>query len=199
MSVKNTLGTALAVTTLSIAMFGCVGQNNNEATSHAIKPASLDTPSNNVIELTPIESLAITDYSLNLCITNTGRKYVEDISALTCNNKGIQYLDGIEQLTELKILHLNFNEIEDITPLVALKQLQTLYVSGNKIYNLDPLSELVDLTELGIQKNAVQDISPLQSLGSLKSLHTHSNQINDFSILNDLDITKLSGKNRQES
>ena len=194
---------AIAIGSLSLSMLGCSGgsgkNSSDAASSNSDQVESPLAEATNVIELTSIDTLSTSDHSLDQCIKATGREFVEQISTLVCNNKGIQFLDGIEQLTALKILHLNFNEIEDITPLVALKQLKTLYISGNNIYNLDPLSELTELTELGIQRNAVQDLSPLQSLGSLKSLHTHSNKINDFSILNDLDITNLSGKNRQET
>lgn len=199
MSAINKLGTALAISTLTLAMFGCKGQNNSTYGPQQVTPAAINSTGQNLITLTPIDTLSITDYSLELCIKNTGRKYVEEISALACNSKGIQFLEGIEQLTELKSLHLNFNDIQDISPLVELKKLQTLYLSGNQIQNLEALSELSQLSELGIQKNYIQDLSPLQSMTSLKSLHTHSNQIDDFSILNSLELDQLSGKEMQES
>jgi Leucine-rich repeat (LRR) protein len=199
MNAINKLGTVLAISSLTLAMFGCKGQNNSVSTPQTVTSASISSSNQNTIKLTPINSLSITDYSLELCIKNTGREYIEEITALICNNKGIQYLDGIEQLSELKTLHLNFNQIYDINSLVELKNLTSLYLSGNQIQNLEPLSELTELTELGIQKNYVQDLSPLQSLSSLKSLHTHSNRIDNFSILSNLDLTELSGQNRQES
>jgi Leucine-rich repeat (LRR) protein len=193
------LGTALAISSLSLAMFGCSGQNNSSTASQTVIPASLGNTNKTSIKLTSIDSLTISDYSLDLCIKNTGRKYIEEINALICNNKGIQHLDGIEQLTELKTLHLNFNQIEDINPLSGLKGLNTLYLSGNKIRNVDPLSELSELNELAIQKNNVQDVSPLLSISSLKTLHIRSNHIYDLSILDTLNLEVLSGKNQQES
>jgi Leucine-rich repeat (LRR) protein len=170
MSAINKLGTALAISTLTLAMFGCKGQSNSVSAPQTVTSASISSTSQNSVKLT-----------------------------LVCNNKGIQYLEGIEALTQLKSLYLSFNEINDITPLVGLKNLKTLYLSGNQISNLDALSELTELTELGIQKNNVQDLSPLQSLSMLKSLHTHSNQIQDFTILGSLELNELSGKKRQES
>jgi Leucine-rich repeat (LRR) protein len=199
MSAINKLGTALAISTLTLAMFGCKGQSNSVSAPQTVTSASISSTSQNSVKLTPIETLSISDYSLDLCIKNTGREYLEEITTLVCNNKGIQYLEGIEALTQLKSLYLSFNEINDITPLVGLKNLKTLYLSGNQISNLDALSELTELTELGIQKNNVQDLSPLQSLSMLKSLHTHSNQIQDFTILGSLELNELSGKKRQES
>jgi Leucine-rich repeat (LRR) protein len=199
MSAFNRLGTAIAISSLTLTMIGCSGQNNSSSAAKAITPASADSASQNTINLTPIDTLTISDYSLDLCIKNTGRKYIEEINALICNNKDIQFLDGIEQLTELKTLHLNFNNIEDINPLVELKKLKTLYLSGNQLQNLEPLSELTELAELAIQKNNIQDLSPLQSMSSLKSLHTHSNKIYDFSVLNELNLDILSGQNQQDS
>jgi internalin A len=200
MGAINTLGTVLAISSLSLAMFGCKDQNNSSASApQSATSASIGSSNNNVIKLTPINTLSITDYSLELCIKNTGREYIEEITALICNNKGIQFLEGIEALTQLKSLYLSFNEINDITPLVDLKNLKTLYLSGNQISNLDALSELTELSELGIQKNNVQDLSPLQALSTLKSLHTHSNQIQDFTILGSLELNQLSGIERQES
>ena len=199
MSAINKLGTALAISTLTLAMFGCKGQSNSASAPQTVTSASISSTSQNSIKLTPIETLSISDYSLDLCIKDTGRKYIEEITTLVCNNKGIQFLEGIEALTQLKSLYLSFNEINDITPLVELKKLKTLYLSGNQISSLDALSELTELTELGIQKNNVQDLSPLQSLSMLKSLHTHSNQIQDFTILGSLELNELSGIERQES
>ncbi len=199
MGAINTLGTALAISSLTIAMYGCSGQNNSLSAPQTIKAASAEQTDKNAIELTPIDSLTISDYSLEVCIKNTGRKYIEEINALICNNKGIQYLDGIEKLTELKTLHLNFNKIEDINPLVELKKLNILYLSGNQLQDLEPLSALVQLTELAIQKNGIQDLSPLQNLSTLKTLHARSNKIYDFSILSELNLDVLSGQNQQES
>ncbi|MBL4799025.1 MAG: leucine-rich repeat domain-containing protein [Oleispira sp.] len=199
MSAFNRLGAAIAISSLTLAMFGCSDQNNGSSAPQTQAAGTSDSASKNSIEFTPINTLSISDYSLDLCIKNTGRTYIEEITTLMCNNKGIQLLDGIGQLTELKTLHLNFNNIEDINPLVELKKLNTLYLSGNQIQNLEPLSELAELTELAIQKNNIQDLSPLQSMGSLKSLHTHSNKIYDFSVLNELNLDILSGQNQQDS
>lgn len=200
MSAKKQLSAALAVTTLSLAMFGCSGQNNNSSSVQGnVTPASVDNSVHDTTELTPLADLSISDASLERCIQNTGRQFVEEITSLLCNNKGIQHLDGIEELTELRVLHLNFNQIEDINSLSQLSKLNSLYISGNQIENLEALSGLEELTELAIQKNRVTDISPLQSLESLESLHAHSNQINDFTILAELNLKTLSGQNKQDS
>lgn len=198
MGAINKFGTVLAISMLSLAMLGCSGQNNSSSAPKTVTPASIND-SQNTIKLTSIDTLSISDYSLDLCIKNTGRKYIEEINALICNSKGIQHLDGIEQLTELKTLHLNFNQIKDINPLNELANLKTLYLSSNQVQNLEPLSELTQLEELAIQKNDIHDLSPLQSVSSLKTLHARNNSIYDFSILDDLKLENISGKSQQES
>lgn len=199
MGVINKLGSAIAISSLSLAMFGCQSQNSSSSAPQTVTPASIGNASQNKIELTSVESLTISDYSLDLCIKNTGRKYIEEINALICNNKGIHHLDGIEQLTELKSLHLNFNHIEDISPILELEKLNILYLSGNQIHNLEPLSSLTQLSELAIQKNNIEDITPLLSITSLKALYARSNRIYDFPALHTLNLEILSGENQQES
>jgi Leucine-rich repeat (LRR) protein len=194
MNAFNRLGAAITISSLSLAMLGCGGSSSSSLTE---EKAQIQADIS--LQQTPLSTLSISDYALDKCIKETGREYIEDITTLVCNNKGIQILEGINDLTQLKSLHLSFNEINDITPLVELTKLKTLYLGGNNIHNLDALSELSELTELGIQKNYVQDLSPLQSLNTLRSLHTHSNQIQDFTILSALELNELSGKSRQES
>ena len=199
MSAINKLGTALAISSLSLAMFGCSGQNNSAAAPQALAPASVSGSSQNTIKLTSIDTLSIPDSALNACILNTGRQHIEDITALSCNNKGIQSLEGIEQLSELKSLFLNYNEIQDITPLTKLTGLFTLYLVDNNIQDISALSELKSLTKLAIQKNNIQDISPLESLTELQSLYTRNNSIYDFSALNNLELKVLAGTTQQDS
>ncbi len=198
MGAINKLGTVLAISSLSIAMFGCVDQNNSSSPQHAT-PASIGGSSKNSIELTSIDTLSIPDTALSNCIVNSGLLYIENINALSCNNKGIQSLDGIEQLTELKSLFLNHNEIQDLTPLKELTGLYTLYLSNNSIQDISALSELKSLTELAIQKNNIQDITPLESLSELQSLYTRNNTIYDFSPLDNLELKVLAGKREQDS
>jgi Leucine-rich repeat (LRR) protein len=184
-------------------MLGCGGsagksslsedQNNSQTES------TLSGTSNDLSQLTPINTLSVSDYSLDKCIKATGREFVEEISALSCNNKGIQSLEGIEQLSELKSLFLNYNEIQDITPLTELTGLFTLYLAANNIQDISALSELTSLTKLAIQKNNIQDISPLAALIELQSLYTRNNSIYDFSALDNLELKVLAGTEQQDS
>ncbi|MEH6465926.1 MAG: leucine-rich repeat domain-containing protein [Shewanella psychromarinicola] len=199
MGAINTLGTVLAISSLSLAMFGCSGQNNSASAPQTVTPASHGNTSQNTIELTSIDTLTISDESLDRCIKNTGRKYIEDINALSCNDQGIQSIEGIEQLTELRSLFLNYNEIQDLTPLTELTGLFTLYLADNNIQDISALSELKNLTKLAIQKNDIQDISPLKTLLELQSLYTRNNNIYDFSVLDNLELKVLAGVGQQDS
>ena len=147
--------------------------------------------------LTPIETLNIADPALSKCIRNTRRLYIEDITALTCNNQGVQSVEGIEQLSALKTLFLSFNQIEDIDPLASLSSLSTLYLAGNQIDNIDALAELFELQVLSIQNNAIYEVSALRGLTKLAKLYSGDNQITDFTILADLNLAILAGTERQ--
>lgn len=199
MSAIKKIGIALSVSTLSIVMFGCSGQNNSTSGINTSKPISKTQTSSNQNKLTPISSLKIADSSLNHCIKSTGRLYIEEISSLTCNNKGIKNLKGIEQLAKLNSLFLNFNEIEDLTPLTDLYDLNTLYLASNKIHDLSPLSGLKNLQMLAVQKNEIYDISPLKNLNNLHSLYTRNNSIHDFSPIEKIEFKNLDGKQEQKS
>jgi len=54
----------------------------------------------------------------------------------------IRHLDGLESASNLTLLALEDNLLEDLGPLVGLAKLQELYVSENRISDLTPLAEL---------------------------------------------------------
>lgn len=199
MGVTNKLGTVLAISALSLSMFGCSGQNSTSSAPKEVTTPSVDSPNNTAIKLTSIDTLSIPDSALSTCILNTGRIYIEEINALSCNNKGIQSLEGIEQLSQLHSLFLNYNEIQDLTPLSELTGLYTLYLADNDINDISVLSNLTSLKELAIQKNDIQDISPLEVLSELQSLYTRNNNIYDFSALDSLELETLAGVENQDS
>ena len=199
MGAINKLGTVIAISSLSLAMFGCVDQNNSSSAPQSVSSASIGGSSQKTAQLTNINTLSISDQALNNCILNTGRLYIEEINALSCNNKGIQSLEGIEQLSELKSLFLNYNDIQDLYPLTELTGLYTLYLANNNIQDISALKNLTNLTKLAIQKNDIQDISPLESLTNLQNLYTRDNSIYDFSALNNLELKVLAGKGQQDS
>lgn len=105
------------------------------------------------------------------------------LSTLSCENKGIQDLAGLEKavnLTELRILN---NRITDLSPVAALTTLTYLDAYGNQVAGLSSLSGLTDLRTLVVGGNQITDLSPLTGLKSLTDLRMHANQITDLSPL----------------
>ena len=65
---------------------------------------------------------------------------------------------------QLEALHLQYNQISDITPLANLTQLTHLNLTSNRIVNVSSLANLTSLEELRILHNQIIDHSPLDGL-----------------------------------
>lgn len=146
----------------------------------------------------------IKDPALNACIQSAlskqGASDLEQINTLKCHNKGIESLDGIEQLVNLESLSLFNNQISqaDLTQLKRLEmlnlanndlvrlkleglnELKTLFLFKNKLTTLN-MQGLVSLQKLRMMQNRLStlDISPLVSL---KEAHLFDNQLEDLQI-----------------
>ena len=121
-------------------------------------------------------------------LTQTG---MENLSRLSCRNKGISDITGLEYATNLKWLDFKSNNITDLTPLQGLTKLTYLNIKENQISNIAPLSNLTKLTELWMTSNNIQDISPLSNLVKLRVLRISDNPILDLSPLYPLIQGKL--------
>ncbi|MBV7275764.1 leucine-rich repeat domain-containing protein [Clostridiaceae bacterium UIB06] len=108
------------------------------------------------------------------------RKDLEGISSLQANDKAIQDISGIENLTNLRELDLSENEISDISPLENLSGLEQLYLAKNRISDITPLGWLTNLQELYLNSNRISNITELQWLTSLKVLYLSQNHISDY-------------------
>lgn len=120
---------------------------------------------------------------------------VADLAFLDASGRGIRFLDGIEYLTGLEILHIewrrqdgevHYNYISDLSELANLTNLRELYFSRNQVTDISALAGLVNLEQLSFYENEVSDISPLANLTSLKRLSFSSNHVTDISCIADL-------------
>jgi hypothetical protein len=123
---------------------------------------------------------------------------------------GISQLSPISVLTELQVLCLGANRLEDLTPLSDLTALQNLGLGHNRISNLDALAGLPALRLLDLTGNQIQSLGPLSGLKTLRELHLGGNKIQDLGPLSALaeleeliltanqieDISPLSGLQR---
>jgi len=121
----------------------------------------------------------------------TGDLYREELEGMTgplfADRRGISNLEGIQHCTGLDSeLHLQGNNIADISQLSGLTGLTGLYLQGNEITDIGPLSGLTKLAHLGLYYNAITDLSPLSGLTALIDLRLSDNNIADVSPLSGL-------------
>jgi hypothetical protein len=107
---------------------------------------------------------------------------VEWIERLSCPDRGIQSLDGIEALASLRALSLWENEITDLAPLSGLRALTELQLGHNRIEDVAPLASLTSLSRLGLADNAIQDVAALADLSQLTWLALDHNRLTDSDI-----------------
>ena len=103
--------------------------------------------------------------------------FVNEITELHCNNRGIRDLTGLEYFTNLKTLGLVNNGIQNISILAKLPQLTKVNLGKNAIYDLRPLTALKELSQLNLHQNQISDVTPLTELNLLVSLNLADNKI----------------------
>lgn len=105
---------------------------------------------------------------------------VEKITVLDAINQNIFDLDGIQQLTNLGRLDLDYNHISDLKPLNTLTKLNYLSMEYNSVSNIEALQFCTKLEYLNLRNNIIQNISPLKGLQNLTSLLLYGNNINNY-------------------
>ena len=98
----------------------------------------------------------------------------------------ISDLSPLRSLTELNTLSINNNQIIDISVLQSLTKLRYLDLSDNQISDVSTLSFLKGLTILRLSDNKISDVSHLQSLTELEYLGLNHNVISDIASLHSL-------------
>jgi len=101
------------------------------------------------------------------------------IKIFQISNYEIKDLTGIESLTNLVYLNLNWSPLENISQLTQLTNLTTLKLYNNKISDLSPLRGLINLENLWLSNNKISDVSVLKGLTKLKILDLRYNEISD--------------------
>jgi Leucine-rich repeat (LRR) protein len=131
-------------------------------------------------------------------ITIKGKQY--DVSAVELNLLNIELtttdIEPLKYMTNLTMLNLGNNQINDIIVLHELTSLTCLELGNNQIIDIKALGELTNLTRLELgsfvynsvlpKGNQIIDISPLRQLSNLEYLDLGDNQINDINVLKNL-------------
>lgn len=91
-------------------------------------------------------------------------------------------------LQSLQVLHLAYNGITDLIPLQLgqLSSLRALFLQGNEIVHVQGLDGLESLTELVLDRNKIKNLneSSFVSQFNLRELHLEENRLKELSHLN---------------
>lgn len=166
----------LAVMVFTLA---ACSENSNKSTANS----QVDANNVNVAESSDFSFIA--DDNLRLCLDNSGMT-VESVHTLVCSGKGVQSLDGMEQLSALKNINLSHNQLSDLSPLAEVKGLQVLYATNNQIESVDALEALPELNAISLRSNLLSDADVFYTLPQLEKLYVQDNAELD------LDADKLS-------
>ena len=81
----------------------------------------------------------------------------------TVENGGIHSLEDLRQLKNLEIVHIDLQDIVDLSPLAQLSSLRTIDLNHNPIEDVSALSALFSLSELSLYDSRVSDFSALST------------------------------------
>lgn len=91
-------------------------------------------------------------------------------------------IEGLEKLTQLRMLYLQQNQIKKIENLCHLEKLMALNLSNNRITVIENLKGLDQLKNLDLSTNAIEklaDCVELKELPALESLDLKNNHIDE--------------------
>lgn len=106
-----------------------------------------------------------------------GLNELSELKMLDLSSNDITKIEGLDKLTDLKRLDLNSNCITKIDGLGNLRNLTMLDLSNNKISKIQGLKSLSNLDFLDLHDNVITKIENIQSLWFLKTLFLHNNLI----------------------
>ncbi|WMN10884.1 leucine-rich repeat domain-containing protein [Marivirga salinae] len=154
-------------------------------------------------DLTAINSIVIMDEPINsldplsqfvfleeLYLERVGLENLESISAikdikiLSIKESPIEDLQPLNQLYQLEKLILNFTAVDDLKPLEEMQDLEYLSLAGTKVKNLKGIGTLIGLKYLDISSTQVRWIGKLDMLTNLEQFICYNTRIFDFSLNN---------------
>ncbi|CAL6048380.1 LPXTG_cell wall anchor domain-containing protein [Hexamita inflata] len=103
----------------------------------------------------------------------------------------IQYLDKLTNLVELNLSQTNLQQ-KDISSLSQLTNLKKLYLNFNQLSDVSALSALTSMQELNLTYNTLQNLNDIQNMMNLQILVLLGNTGINISILkNFINLTEL--------
>ena len=155
----------------------------------------------NITDLSSIQDLRNLE---RLFLQGNDIRSVKELSAFyklkelsLANNKNLQSLEGIENLTQLEKLYVNKGALDSLKGLERAQNLRILQLMSNQITDISPLTNLENLEQVILSYNNISDLSALANKPRLKELQIYNNHITDITPLNNnqaMQIVGVSGK-----
>jgi Leucine-rich repeat (LRR) protein len=94
----------------------------------------------------PVANVTFADANLAACVADATAMMVNpgtfDVTRLSCDSRGITSLEGLQRFSRLEYLAVNFNPVQDLSPLNEIALLQELNVIDTAITDFYGLSNL---------------------------------------------------------
>ena len=135
-----------------VALVGC-GESKEEKAAKAKAAAAETKAAAEAEESAKIIETAIRKAAKKLTGELTKADYEKVRRLFLRFNQLTEAPKGLEKLPQLKQLHLEHNQLTDVTGLENLKQLESLNLVGNKLTDVKDLENLTQLTELWLKDN----------------------------------------------
>lgn len=153
-----------------------------------------------------ITDVSIPDVALKSCINDLGESdparadvgLFDEDSQLSCANRGITDLTGLEVFKDATQLVLSDNQIVDLTPIANLTKVHSLFLGNNKVDSITALNNLTALRQLDLFNNELTSLEGLPIAPNLPYLDVNNNQLASLSGIESLtELTTFKAQNNQ--
>ncbi|MQL97782.1 hypothetical protein Taro_030484 [Colocasia esculenta] len=132
--------------------------------------------------LSAFSNLRVLNLSGNAIIRITSGALPRGLHTLNLSRNNILVIEGLRELTRLRVLDISYNRICKIGHgLAACSSLKEVYLAGNKISEVEGLHRLLKLSILDLQFNKISTVKSLGQLaanyGSLQAINLEGNPI----------------------
>lgn len=116
----------------------------------------------------------------------SGLDDLTNLRELHVGKNGVKKIEGLNSLINLKVLKINNSVLDKIEGLENLRNLEVLDLSYNLITKIEGLEKLIKLRDLDLSNNSIIEIEGLENLDSLEKLNLSKNKLFDVKGLNKL-------------